>query len=65
MRAGKVLAKIAAKYGFEQIGRGRLTNDALIATSAGRLGIDIITSNERDFRRLADFIPFHWQTVAI
>jgi len=65
VRAGKVLAQVAAKYGFEQIGRGRLTSDALIATSAGRLGIRIITSNDRDFRRLAEFSPFHWQTVVV
>jgi hypothetical protein len=34
-----VLARVAAKYDYEQIGRGRLTNDALIAMSASRLGI--------------------------
>lgn len=27
--AGQVLAKVGLKYGFEQIGRSRLTNDAL------------------------------------
>ena len=31
-QTGKVLARLAAKYDYEQIGRGRLTNDALIAT---------------------------------
>jgi predicted nucleic acid-binding protein len=38
-QTGKVLARVAAKYDYEQIGRGRLTNDALIAMSASRLGI--------------------------
>ena len=58
---GQVLARLGAKYDYEQIGQGRLTNDALIAMSAGRLGVRIITMNERDFRRLAEFRPFHWQ----
>jgi predicted nucleic acid-binding protein len=62
---GKVLARLAAKYGFERIGQGRLTNDALIAISAGRVGIRIITGNERDFRRLAEFHVFQWQVATI
>jgi predicted nucleic acid-binding protein len=49
----------------EQIGNGRLTNDALIAVSAGRLGIRVITTNERDFRRPAEFGTFEWQLVSI
>jgi len=36
-QTGRVLARLAAKYDYEQIGQGRLTNDALIAMSAGRL----------------------------
>lgn len=59
--SGKVLARLAAKYSYEQIGRGRLTNDALIAVSAGRLGIKVITANERDYARLAEFWPFQWE----
>lgn len=62
---GKVLARLAAKYGFEQIGQGRLTNDALIAMSAGRLGIRVITANQRDYSRLAEFRTFHWQVAAV
>lgn len=64
-RTGKVLARLAARYGYEQIGRGRLTNDALIAVSAGRKGIRVLTINERDFRRLAEFHPFHWEPIAL
>jgi predicted nucleic acid-binding protein len=60
-QTGKVLARLAAKYDYEQIGQGRLTNDALIAMSAGRSGITVITANARDFIRLAEFRPFHWQ----
>jgi len=63
-QAGRVLARLAAKYHYEQIGQGRLTNDALIAMSAGRLGIRVITTNERDFGRLAEFRTFQWQVTA-
>jgi len=61
--AGKILAQLGAKYGYEQIGRGRLTNDALLATSAARRGIGIITANERDFSRLSEFAHFQWQIL--
>ena len=60
-QTGKVLARLAAKYDYEQIGRGRLTNDALIAMSASRLGITVITANARDFRKLAEICSFQWQ----
>jgi predicted nucleic acid-binding protein len=63
--AGKVLARLAAKYGFEQIGQGRLTNDALIAMSAGRLGVRVITANQRDYSRLAEFRTFQWEVAAV
>ena len=62
---GKLLARLAAKYGYEQIDQGRLTNDALIAISAARLGITVITANERNFKRLAEFRPFRWQVSGI
>ncbi|MGH9791724.1 MAG: type II toxin-antitoxin system VapC family toxin, partial [Candidatus Acidiferrales bacterium] len=51
-QTGKVLAQLAGKYGYERIGQGRLTNDALIAMSAARQGMVIITANERDFAKL-------------
>ncbi|PYT75676.1 MAG: hypothetical protein DMG40_27730 [Acidobacteria bacterium] len=60
-QTGKVLALLAAKYDYEQIGKGRLTNDALIAMSAGRLGMTVITANARDFGKLAEFRPFQWR----
>jgi predicted nucleic acid-binding protein len=64
-QAGRVLARLAAKYDDEQIGQGRLTNDALIAMSAGRLGIRVITANKRDFGRLAEFRSFQWQVITV
>jgi predicted nucleic acid-binding protein len=61
VQAGKVLARLAAKYGYENIGRARLTNDALIAMSAARRNIKVVTANGRDFGRLAEFREFQWQ----
>jgi predicted nucleic acid-binding protein len=60
-QTGKVLALLGAKYDYEQIGKGRLTNDALIAMSAGRLGMTVITANARDFKKLAEFRPLRWR----
>jgi predicted nucleic acid-binding protein len=62
---GKLLARLAQKHGYEQIGKARLTNDSLIATSAARAGITVVTANERDFARLAEFCPLQWQTRMI
>src|SRR5271155_3689992 len=64
-QTGRVLGRIAAKYHHEQIGRGRLTNDALIAMSAARSGIRVITANERDFGKLAEFRVFQWEVAAL
>ena len=64
-QAGRALARLAGRYGYEEIGKARLTNDALIAVSAGRVGITVLTANERDFRRLAEFRPFQWQVIAV
>jgi len=60
-RCGKVLGLLAAKYDYERIGQGRLTNDALIAVSAGRMGITVLTANKRDFARIAEIRPFAWE----
>lgn len=64
-QAGRALARLAEKFGYEKIGQARLTNDALIATSAGRAGITVVTVNQRDFVRLAEFYPFEWQARGI
>lgn len=65
VQAGTVLARLVRKYDYERIGRGRLTNDALIAMSAARLGMQVITANPRDFRRLAEFRDFQWQVATL
>jgi predicted nucleic acid-binding protein len=60
-RAGKVLAQVGQKYGYEQIGKARLANDTLIAVSAARTGVTVLTANQRDFARLAEFCSLQWQ----
>ncbi len=64
-QAGKVLARLASKFGYERIGQARLTNDALIVMSAARQGITVITANERDFARLAQLRPFLWEVRSV
>jgi predicted nucleic acid-binding protein len=64
-QAGKILSHLTTKYDYEQLGRARLTNDALIAMSAGRMGIRVITANERDFRRLAGLRAFQWEIARL
>jgi predicted nucleic acid-binding protein len=65
IQAGKVLSRLAAKYDYEKIGRNRLTNDALMAMSAARAGVTVVTANVRDFRRLAEFRTFSWEVLSI
>jgi predicted nucleic acid-binding protein len=61
---GKLLARLAVRFDYERIGQARLTNDALMAMSAARRGITLITANERDFALLAQLRPFQWQVKA-
>ena len=58
---GKILARLAVERDYEKTGQARLTNDALMAMSAARNGITVITANERDFAQLARMRPFRWQ----
>jgi predicted nucleic acid-binding protein len=65
IQAGKVLSQLGAKYDYEKIGRNRLTNDALMAMSAARAGVTVVTANVRDFRKLAEFRSFAWQLLTL
>lgn len=60
---GQVLAKIGAKYGYDKIGKARMTNDTLIGTSAARQGITVLTKNARDFQLIAEFTNLQWELV--
>jgi len=61
---GLVLSALVERYGYETVGITRVTNDSLIAMSARRMGITVLTANERDFARLAEIRPFQWKLVA-
>ena len=60
---GQVLALIGEKYGYEEVGRARMTNDALIAMTAARNGFGILTKNAVDFKKIAEFRRFQWEEV--
>jgi predicted nucleic acid-binding protein len=62
-KTGKILSRLAGEYGYEKIGQVRLTNDALIAVSAGRVGVAVMTANSRDFSRLEEFCSFQWSEM--
>jgi predicted nucleic acid-binding protein len=61
--AGQVLCRLGMKYGFDQIGKARLINDALIAMSAANHGLTILTNNPGDYRRFVEFRLFQWETA--
>lgn len=60
-KAGFVLSEVAQRFGYEQIGRSRLSNDALLAVTAAHHKLTFLTANPRDFARLAEFLPFDWR----
>lgn len=60
---GIVLARFAERFGYETIGRSRITNDALIAIGAAKHSLTLLTANRKDFARLNEFIPFQWELV--
>jgi len=62
-QAGKLLSAIGRRFGFEEIGRSRLTNDVLIAISAARVNATLCTANTKDFQRIAQFLDFDFIVV--
>ena len=64
-KTGEILSLLAGEYGYEKIGQGRLTNDALIAVSAGRVGVAVMTANRRDFSRREEFCSFRWSEMSL
>ncbi|MGH9946392.1 MAG: type II toxin-antitoxin system VapC family toxin [Pyrinomonadaceae bacterium] len=61
--AGQVLAKIGLNHGFEMVKRSRMTNDCLIAMSARRLGLIVVTHNAKDFRIISELRPFEFEEI--
>jgi predicted nucleic acid-binding protein len=61
--AGQILNKIGEKYGFDKVGKARLTNDTLLAMSIARNGLKLFTANAKDFRLIGEFREFDWEVV--
>ncbi len=61
--AGQVLSNIGLKYGYDLIGKSRMTNDALIAMSVAAQGFTVFTKNASDFQKIAEFRSFQWLTI--
>ena len=64
LKPAEYWARLAAKYGYEQIGQGRLTNDAR-CDERRAVRHPRITANEHDYRRLAEFRAFQWQVTTV
>ncbi len=61
--AGQILNKIGEKYGFDKVGKARLTNDAVLAMSAARTGLKLLTVNAKDFQLISEFREFDWEVA--
>jgi predicted nucleic acid-binding protein len=61
--AGQVLNKIGEKYGFDKVGKARLTNDTLLAMSVVRTGLKLLTANAKDFQLISEFREFDWEVI--
>ncbi len=57
-QTGSIISKLRKKYGFETKYLSRIQNDILIACSARRSGAFVVTQNEKDFRRILEFVDF-------
>ena len=61
--AGQILNKIGKKYGFDKVGKARLTNDAVLAMSVARTGLRLLTANAKDFQLISEFREFDWEAL--
>lgn len=57
--AGKVMAKLGGKYGYEDRFLSKILNDVLIALSARQIGAFVISNNTKDFLRIKEFVNFN------
>lgn len=55
-KAGRVVAQLGRKYGFEEVFLSRITHDVLIALSARRIGASVVTNNMKDFLRIQEYV---------
>jgi predicted nucleic acid-binding protein len=57
-KAGRIVARMGKKYGFEKLFLARVTHDILIALSARRIGAILATHNMKDFIKIKEFVNF-------
>lgn len=57
--AGKIIAKLGGKYGYEDRFLSKIQNDVLIALSARQVGAFVVTNNTKDFLRIKEFLNFN------
>jgi len=60
---GQILSMIGKKHGFEQVRRARMTNDCLIAMTAARYGLTVVTHNAEDFKIINEFRGLKWTEI--
>ncbi len=59
LEVGRVLAKLGMD-GMPAAQRRQSANDAMIAVSATREGVVVVTANARDFARIGKYTPLRW-----
>jgi hypothetical protein len=57
-RAGRIIASLGQKYGFEERYLSRVLNDTLIALSSRKIGATLFTKNRKDYLRIKEFVDF-------
>lgn len=55
-KAGRVIAQLGRKYGFDDVFLSRITHDVLIALSARRIGASVVTNNRKGFLRIQEYV---------
>ena len=63
LESGRILAKLGID-GINLAHRRQLLSDVLIAVSAARAGIVVVTANAKDFARIAHHSPVRWTLPA-
>lgn len=63
-QAGLILSRMGQKYGFKKLRIPALVNDLLIALGAAHVGALLITRNQKDFKRIAEFLSFQFNTAS-
>ena len=61
LKSGRILTRLRDRFDSELRSKFRLVGDVLIAVSAGRIGATVVTTNGRDFARIAEFTPLTWR----